>query len=84
MRTLNSENMNQIHVLNRAAIVDDMLNLARAKYLDYDMVLEGLKYLQRETKEGYLPFKAAFNGLEYLNKRFTGYLDHSFFKVCFR
>ncbi|XP_071652134.1 uncharacterized protein [Temnothorax longispinosus] len=75
-----AKNLNEIHVLNRAAIVDDLLNLGRAGYQNYDMILDGLLYLQRETN--YLPFKAAFNGLEYLKKRFTGYnLEHSLLKM---
>ncbi|XP_011870129.1 PREDICTED: uncharacterized protein LOC105563274 [Vollenhovia emeryi] len=73
----NSEDPNsEIHVLNRAAIVDDLLNLARANYQNYDTLLDGLLYLKRETN--YLPFKAAFNGFEYLNKRFTGH-DATYF-----
>ncbi|KAG5311631.1 AMPN Aminopeptidase, partial [Acromyrmex insinuator] len=73
-------NLDDIHVLNRAGIVDDLLNLGRAKYLDYYTIFEGLSYLKRETN--YLPFKAAFNGFEYLNRRFTGHeLQHSFVKI---
>ncbi|KYN33599.1 Aminopeptidase N [Trachymyrmex septentrionalis] len=72
-------NLDDIHVLNRAGIVDDLLNLGRAKYLNYDTILEGLSYLKRETN--YLPFKAAFNGFEYLNRRFTGHdIQHPFIK----
>lgn len=66
-------------MLNRAGIVDDLFNLGRAGLLDYETVLNGIAYLNRETN--YLPFKAAFNGLDYLHKRFTGYDEHSLFKV---
>lgn len=66
-------------MLNRAGIIDDLLNLGRAGILDYEIVLNGIEYLNQETN--YLPFKAAFNGLDYLNKRFTGYDEHSLFKV---
>ena len=69
----------EIHVLNRAGIVDDLLNLGRAGYQDYETVLNGITYLERETN--YLPFKAAFNGLDYLNKRFTGHDTHFLLKV---
>ncbi|XP_011707141.1 PREDICTED: aminopeptidase N-like, partial [Wasmannia auropunctata] len=76
---LKNDDLDNIHVLNRAAIVDDLLNLGRAGYLDYVTVYDGLRYLSKETH--YLPFKAAFNGLEFLNKRFTGSLERSLFKA---
>ncbi|KAL6443889.1 hypothetical protein ACFW04_001722 [Cataglyphis niger] len=75
---LNSDKFDEIHVLNRAGIVDDLLNLGRAGLLDYKTVLNGIAYLNQETN--YLPFKAAFNGLDYLHKRFTGYDEHFLFK----
>ncbi|KAM0729596.1 Aminopeptidase N [Formica fusca] len=75
---LNSDKFDEIHVLNRAGIIDDLLNLGRAGILNYEIVLNGIEYLNQETN--YLPFKAAFNGLDYLNKRFTGYDEHSLFK----
>ncbi|XP_043289822.1 uncharacterized protein [Venturia canescens] len=67
---LSSERFEEIHEINRAAIVDDLLNLARANLLDYDTALTGLNYIKRETN--YLPFKAAFSALEYLHERFAG------------
>ncbi|KAL6254853.1 hypothetical protein P5V15_014192 [Pogonomyrmex californicus] len=76
---LKSDKFEEIHVLNRAAIVDDLLNLGRAGYQNNDVVLDKLLYLKRETN--YLPFKAALNGLEYFNKRFTGFAEHDLFKM---
>lgn len=76
---LNSDKFNEIHVLNRAGIVDDLLNLGRTGLQDYETVFNGITYLKREMN--YLPFKAAFNGLDYLNIRFTGYDEYSLFKV---
>ncbi|KAK2581484.1 hypothetical protein KPH14_005150 [Odynerus spinipes] len=70
INTLNSTNFEKIHVYNRAGIVDDLLNLARAGLLDYKVALNGLQYLQRETN--YLPFKAAFRAFDYLTQRFSG------------
>ncbi|XP_066591366.1 uncharacterized protein [Prorops nasuta] len=67
---LNSKEFEQIHELNRAAIVDDLLNLARAGLLDYTIALDGLKYIEQETN--YLPIKSAINGLRYLQRRFAG------------
>lgn len=76
---LMSERFQDIHEVNRAAIVDDLLNLARAGHLDYDTALTGFNYIKRETN--YLPFKAAFAGLDYLNKRFAGQESYHYVSV---
>lgn len=70
IKVLNSKNYADIHVLNRAAIVDDLLNLARTGFLPYPTAFDGLQYLKRENN--YLPFKAAFSALTYLDQRFSG------------
>ena len=49
-----------IHVINRAQILDDALNLARAQLLDYDTALSLTSYLSRE--EEYVPWDAALSG----------------------
>ncbi|XP_013106936.1 membrane alanyl aminopeptidase [Stomoxys calcitrans] len=61
---LNSGNWGGIHELNRAQVVDDLFNLARASVVDYDLALDILQYLSTETH--YLPWTAAFNGYNYL------------------
>lgn len=60
----------QIHEINRASIIDDLLNLARSGYTDYSIALSATSYLKKETN--YIPWRAAFNGLSYLTKRFAG------------
>jgi len=65
---LNSESFEDIHVLNRAQIIDDLFNLARANYVEYDLLIKALAYLGSETN--HLPWKAFFNGLSYIYKRF--------------
>ncbi|KAG7211600.1 hypothetical protein KM043_010856 [Ampulex compressa] len=75
---LNGERFQDIHVLNRAAILDDLLNLARAGLLDYTTALDGLRYVKRERN--YLPLRAALNALAYLNRRFEGHEEHTLFK----
>lgn len=65
---LDSEGFESIHVLNRAQIIDDLFNLARATYVDYKLVLNASRYLTRETN--HLPWKAFFNGLSYVYERF--------------
>lgn len=77
--TLTSERFEEIHEINRAAIVDDLLNLARANLLDYDTALSGVNYIKRETN--YFPFKAAFTALQYLHDRFAGQPNYDAIKV---
>nr|CAD7394984.1 unnamed protein product [Timema cristinae] len=55
----------QIGVINRAQLLDDALNLARAGLLNYSTALDVTKYLSTELE--YLPWKAAFTGLGYIN-----------------
>lgn len=62
-----SENLYKIHELNRAQIVDDLFNLARAGEIEYNITLQVLEYLKYETH--YLPWTAAFNGLNYIVNR---------------
>lgn len=71
---LNSEGFEAIDVLNRAQIIDDLFNLARATYVDYELVLNASKYLIKETN--HLPWKAFFNGLSYVYERFEDKSDN--------
>lgn len=64
IKVLNSENFEQIHVLNRAQLIDDSLNFAADNLLDYDVPLGILSYLTRETD--YVPWRAAVNNLDKL------------------
>jgi len=58
------EDHTKIHVINRAQLIDDALNLARAGLLDYQIALGVTSYLAKETE--YIPWKAALNGIAYL------------------
>ncbi|XP_036342052.1 membrane alanyl aminopeptidase-like [Rhagoletis pomonella] len=64
---LTSANYSNIHQLNRAQIVDDLLNLARAHIIEYELALNVLEYLESETN--YLPWTAAFNAFSYIGIR---------------
>lgn len=68
---LDSDNFTMIHEINRAMIIDDLFNLARAGQLSYEIALTGTKYLRRETE--YVPWKAAYTGFSYLAKHFYGH-----------
>ncbi|XP_071514305.1 aminopeptidase Ey-like [Panulirus ornatus] len=63
-----------IHALNRAQIIDDAFNLARAGQLSYDVALRVNAYLRKETE--YVPWAAALTSLDYLDnmlRRSPGY-----------
>lgn len=76
IHVLDSPEFESIHVLNRAQIVDDLFNLARAGYVQQALMMNATKYLVRETS--HLPWKAFFNGLTYVYERFEGqsYQNH--------
>lgn len=66
---LKSENFDGIHVLNRAQIVDDALNLARAGQLSYSTALDIVSYLENEVE--YYPWYSAFNAFSILYRRIS-------------
>lgn len=70
---LNSDNYNQIHVLNRAQLIDDSLSLADGDYLSYDVLLNLLTYLQRENE--YTPWYAADRFITVLYNAFGPFND---------
>ena len=49
-----------IHVVNRAQIMDDALNLAKSGLLEYDTALSVTGYLSKEVE--YIPWKASLTG----------------------
>jgi len=54
---LNSDNYQNIHVLNRAQIIDDVMSFAQSGLIDVDLAVGVLSYLRRETD--YIPWAAA-------------------------
>ncbi|XP_034947292.1 uncharacterized protein [Chelonus insularis] len=67
---LNAKKKKIIPPINRAMIIDDLFNLARAEMVPYAVTLAGVSYISQETE--YLPIKAALTGLQYLYERFAG------------
>ncbi|NWW76560.1 AMPN Aminopeptidase, partial [Climacteris rufus] len=55
-------------VINRAQIIDDAFNLARAKYVNVTLALSTTRFLSRET--AYMPWQAALNNLQYFQLMF--------------
>lgn len=80
IKFLKSDRFNIIHEINRAALIDDLLNLGRAGYVDYPTVLSATQYLSKETN--YIPWRAFFNGLTYLHKQFEEKEGYKAFVVC--
>lgn len=67
---LNKTDHSRIDVTNRAQIMDDLLNLARAGHVDYEVALNGTTYLRNEKY--YIPWKAFFNGFNFILQRYQG------------
>ena len=69
-----------IHVINRAQIIDDAINLAMSDLLDYETALSMTGYLSNEVE--YIPWASALTGTEtsmiQLNFTFTHCLGLSY------
>ncbi|XP_020287873.1 aminopeptidase N isoform X2 [Pseudomyrmex gracilis] len=65
IKQLNKQNFKDISTINRAQLIDDALNFARAGKLDYTIAFDVTSYLAHEIE--YLPWKAALNAFNYLN-----------------
>ncbi|XP_014808157.1 PREDICTED: aminopeptidase N [Calidris pugnax] len=63
-----SRDHRSIPVINRAQIIDDAFNLARAKYINVTLALATTQFLSRETE--YMPWEAALNNLQYFQLMF--------------
>ncbi|NXC09182.1 AMPN Aminopeptidase, partial [Orthonyx spaldingii] len=62
------DNHKVIPVINRAQIIDDAFNLARAKYVNVTLALSTTRFLSNETE--YLPWQAALTNLDYFQLMF--------------
>ncbi|XP_031787739.1 uncharacterized protein LOC107982070 [Nasonia vitripennis] len=64
---LNSENFRRLKSVDRAGLLDDAFNLARAGFRDYELPLELARYLRRE--EDYAPWAAASSALRLIDDK---------------
>lgn len=71
----------EISQSNRAQLIDDAMNLARAEILDYTTALEVTKYLHHERD--YVPWKTAINNLLYIDSMLIRTPDYDKMKVSF-
>ncbi|XP_050068504.1 aminopeptidase N-like [Anopheles maculipalpis] len=69
-------NPEQIHHRNRAQLVNDAYNLARAEQIDIAVPLRLMQYLRKETE--YAPWTAAGSALTFFNNKLRGteHYDH--------
>ncbi|XP_055523956.1 aminopeptidase N-like isoform X2 [Wyeomyia smithii] len=79
---LKSDRMESIPVINRAQLVDDVCNLAKAGEISYDIALSLLLYLERETE--YIIWSTAYNALIHLNMMLLGNDNYSRFEDFMR
>ncbi|XP_018019808.1 puromycin-sensitive aminopeptidase-like protein, partial [Hyalella azteca] len=68
----------KIDVSNRAQILDDALDLARGGVLSYDVAMDALSYLDKETE--YVPWKTALNNLGYVKNMLSRTASYGAFK----
>ncbi|NXO41080.1 AMPN Aminopeptidase, partial [Locustella ochotensis] len=61
-------NHSVIPVINRAQIIDDAFNLARAKYVSVTLALDTTRFLSKERE--YIPWQAALTNLRYFQQMF--------------
>ncbi|CAG2055212.1 unnamed protein product, partial [Timema podura] len=73
---LNSEDYTVIPPVNRAQLLDDSLNLARAGILDYATALSVTSYLSKESD--YIPWSSAFTAFSLLDRRLKGASDEDY------
>uniref|UniRef100_A0AAG5CSV0 Aminopeptidase n=1 Tax=Anopheles atroparvus TaxID=41427 RepID=A0AAG5CSV0_ANOAO len=72
---LNSDHFDtDLPVINRAQMVDDVANLARAGKVGYDIALSLMQYLERETE--YIPWSTAYNALLHLDQMVSGHKEY--------
>ncbi|MGH0164815.1 UNVERIFIED_CONTAM: hypothetical protein FKN15_047876 [Acipenser sinensis] len=62
------DNFTKIPVINRAQLIDDAFNLARAGYIPTTLALNTTKYLSKDTE--YMPWESAIDNLGYFSLMF--------------
>ncbi|KAG4070588.1 hypothetical protein HA402_011975 [Bradysia odoriphaga] len=79
---VNSDGWKNIHVSNRAQLLDDAINLAKARHIDINIAFGFLNSLRRENDlpEAYAPWATAHNALTYLNGYLKGHRDYNLFQ----
>ena len=68
-----STDAKSVHKINRAQLIDDALNLAKAGYLDYATALGMTEYLDAEDE--FVPWSAAKTALSYIQLMMLNYKE---------
>ena len=76
---LKNDNYTKIPPVNRAQLLDDSLNLARAGVLPYGTALDLAEYLEKEVD--YIPWFSALTAFTFLDLRLTDTATERLFKV---
>ncbi|KOC62990.1 Aminopeptidase N [Habropoda laboriosa] len=79
IKQLQKDSFRDISTINRAQLIDDALNLARAGRLDYGTALDVTSYLAHETE--YLPWKAALTAMHYLDDMLIDMPNYDKFRI---
>lgn len=74
-----NETYQQITASNRAQLIDDSMNLARAGYINYSIPLDVTTYLKHETD--YVPWKAALNSFSFIDSMLIRTANYELFRV---
>ncbi|KAH8232214.1 hypothetical protein KR032_002212 [Drosophila birchii] len=82
IQTLNSEDFDSIHLVNRAQLIDDVLYFAWTGEQDYETALGVIGYLQRERE--LLPWIVALDNLKLLKRIIQQTPNYGFFKRYIR
>ena len=65
--------------VDKAGLIDDAFNLARAGYIDYTIPLNLIKFLDKELN--HLPWESAYNGIGYISDMLQTGSSFSLFRV---
>lgn len=76
---LSKGDFKKIHLVSRAQIIDDVFDFARTERLNYTIVFDIIKYLERDTE--FVPWAAAFNGLTFVDRMYSGSSKYEEFTV---
>ncbi|XP_055379130.1 aminopeptidase N-like [Condylostylus longicornis] len=79
IETLMSDNYKKIHLINRAQLIDDALDLAWTGEQDYNIAMRIIEYLRREKE--YIPWKIALDNLNLVNRIMKKTSEYENFKL---
>jgi aminopeptidase N len=66
VKELNSDGFKEIHIINRAQLIDDAMDLAWTGEQDYGIAFAMINYLSREHE--YIPWKSALDNLRGISR----------------